>query len=166
MVGEDSRLVLLGRAHVAPHELPGIDGRVGHGECALDARVQPGLAPQRLVDGHFMYRHTGAPAAGQEAVTESGIIPRRRDKKAAGVFDAVGRDFAEDAVLVDAFDRGRWVLDRVASAGVKQAVETACRAVGEVAAFDEHGGETPHRGVTRDAAAGRAAADDKNLRLD
>ena len=83
---------------------------------------------------------TGTPvgaAAGGELVAEAGVVERRGDEEAARVLDAVGRDPAQDAVLLDALRRGRRILDGVAPAGVEQAVEAAGRAVGEVAALDE-----------------------------
>ena len=45
-------------------------------------------------------------------------------------------------------------------------MEAAARALGEVAALDEHDVEAAQRGVPRDAGAGRAAADHQDLGLE
>ena len=146
--------------------LPRVDRRVGDGERAPDAGVQPRLAPQRLGDVDLLRRQLGLRAAGEELVAVGRVVVGRGDEQAARVLDAVRDDLAQDRVLDHALLGGDGVLDDVAAAGVQQAVEAAARALGEVAALDEHDVEAAQGGVPRDAGAGGAAADDEDVGLD
>ena len=57
----------------------------------------------------------------------------------------------------------RGILDRVASAGVQQAVEAAARPLGEVAAVDQDDVESAQCRVPGHAGPGGAAADDQDF---
>src|SRR5207247_6649354 len=89
-----------------------------------------------------------------------------RDEQAAGVLDAVGRGAAQDGVLRDALASRDRVLDRVASAGMEEAVKAAGRPGGQVVALDENDRETAHGRVARDPGPGRAAGDDEHFRFE
>ena len=69
----------------------------------------------------------------------------------------------EDAVLADALLGGVRVLDRVAAAGVEQAVEAPARALGQVEAVDEHHVEAAQRRVPGHAGARGAATDHQDV---
>ena len=165
VVGEDARAVGGGAARERPHGLPRVDRRVGDGERAPDAGVQPRLAAQRLGDVDLLRRQLRLGAAGEELVAVRRVVVGRGDEQPARVLDAVRDDLAEDRVLHHALLGGDGVLDDVAAAGVQQAVEAAARALGEVAALDEHHVEAPQRGVPGDPGACGAAADDEDVGL-
>ena len=135
----------------------------------VNARRMPGFSrgsqPQRLGDRDLLDRQLGRLAALEEAVAVGGVVVGRRDEQPAGVLDAVGDDPAQDRVLGHALLGGDGILDDVAPAGVQQAVEAAARALGEVAALDEHHVEAAQRGVPGHTGAGRAAADHQHIGL-
>ena len=165
VVGEDARAVRGRAAGERPDRLPGVDRRVRDRERALDAGVQPRLAPQRLGDGDLLGRQRGPAAALEELVAVGRVVVGRGDEQPAGVLDAVRDDPAQDRVLGHALLGRDRVLDHVAPAGVQQAVEAPARALGEVGAVDEHDVEAAQRGVPGDAGAGRAAADHQDIGL-
>ena len=163
VIGEDAGAVLLGRSRVAPQQLPGIDRGVGHLEGARDARVDPGLAGQRLGDRDLLHRHAGGRAAREEPVGVVGVVGRRGDEEAAGVLDRLAGDAAQDDVLLGALGGRPGVAHHVAPAGVQQAVEAPGGALAEIHPLDQDRAEAPHGGVAHDPEAGRAAADDEDV---
>ena len=166
VVGEDPRAVRGGAARERRDRLPRVDRRVGHGERAPDPRVEPRLAPERLVDPDLLRREVRLATPFHEPVAVGRVVVGRRDEQAAGVLDAVGDHLAQDRVLDDALVRRDRVLDDVAAAGVQQAVEAPARPLGEVAPLDEDDVEAAQRGVPRHAGAGRAASDHQHIGLD
>jgi hypothetical protein len=166
VVGEDPGAVLGGATGERPHRLPGVDRPVRHRERALDLRVEPRLALERLADRDLLGRELRLPAALHEPVAVRGVVVGRDDEQAAGVLDAVGDDAAQDRVLGHALLRRDRILDHVAAAGVQQAVEAAARALGEVRAIDERDVEPAQRGIPGNAGTRGAAADDQDVSLE
>ena len=85
------------------------------------------------------------------------------NEQPAGVLDAIRGDAPQHVVLVDAFLGRDRVFDHVAATRMQQAVIATGRTSGQVSAVEQQGFETAQGGVTRDAGAGRAAADHQDL---
>ena len=104
-------------------------------------------------------------AANQKRVGVAGIIPRGDYEKSPGVFDAMGHDPPQDAVLFDALLGGLGVFDSVARPAVEQSVVASAGAVSEIAFFDQHAVEAAHGQVAQQAGSCGSAADDENFGL-
>lgn len=87
------------------------------------------------------------------------------DEQAAGLLDAVARDFSEDLVLLDTFRRAGLVRDSVAAAAVQETVHSASRSIREGPSLDECDVDAAHRQIAGDATAGRTAAEDEDRRI-
>src|SRR6185503_3187653 len=116
-------------------------------------------------DVDLLGRDAGLRAPRDELVAVGRVVLGRRDEQAARVLDGVGGDPPQHDVLLDALDGGVRVLDRVAPAGVQQAVEAARGPLGEVPAFGEDRVEPAQRAVPGDGGAGGASADDQHVGL-
>ena len=166
VVHQHLRAVLARRGGVQLGGEEGIGGPIRHAEAAPDLRVEQRLFFEHLRQRHLFHRDAGLLAACHEALGVSGVVFRGEDEEAAGIFDALRHDAAQDAVLFDALMGRLRVFDRIAPAGVQQAVVAPAGAVAQVAPFDQHGLEAAHRQVARQAGARRAAADDEDFSLD
>src|SRR5690606_5368454 len=111
-------------------------------------------------------RDVGRSTAFQELRDVVGVVPRRDDEEATGVFDAVGHDAPQHPVLLDAFHGGLRVFHHVAATRVEEAVEPPGRAVGQVALFHQYGVEATHGEVPQDAGSRRSTTDDEHLGVD
>ncbi len=103
----------------------------------LHAWVEQRFAAQRFGHGDFCARQPKAVAGGLELIGVVALIFGRDHKEAAGLFDAMGVGAAQDAVLLNAFDRAARILDDVAATAVEQTVIASGRSVGQVALFDQ-----------------------------
>jgi hypothetical protein len=106
VVGSDARAWAVAPRDKRPHRLPRVDARVGDGERALDARVQPRLARSASATS---ISSVGTPVSRSPRGTgrRRRVVVGRRDEQAARVLDAVGAMRAQDDVLLDALDRRR-----------------------------------------------------------
>ncbi len=105
-----------GVGEVGFDELPGLHGAVRQPEDAADARVEGGLASERLGDRDLLAVDVGRDAGGREALDVVVGVVRRCDEEPAGVLDAGRCDATEDPVLGDALAGGERVLGDVTAA--------------------------------------------------
>ena len=144
---------------------PRVDAAVGDGEGELDVGRQQGLAPVGGRRRQLLGGDARGPAALHELPGVGLVVAGQEREQTADVLDGVGGDPAQGGVLLDALPGRVLVPDRVAGAGVEQAVPAARGPGAEVEALDQHRLHAPQRQVAQDGHAGHPAADDHNVRL-
>ena len=139
VVGQDLCPVRLRGANRSPGHLPAIDRAVLDLEGALDARVQPGFATQRLGDGDFSGGHLCSRCASQELIRVFLIVLGGHDEEASGGLDGVGVDPLDDLVFFGTLG-GRLRIGRnVAATRVEQTMEATGGSLSDVRPVDEDG---------------------------
>ena len=93
------------------------------------------------------------------------VVTRHGDKKPAGVFDAVGRQFFQQQVFPAAFGGGGRVGRDIAGAAVQQAVIAARGAGIEVLFFSQDAFNPAQGQITGQAGTGDTTADNKYLSI-
>jgi hypothetical protein len=125
-----------GIEHIGGGEAERIDGAVRDLHRAKQRRVDGGLNAQRLGGRQ---RLGSIPACWQAVIKVliCRIVFRQGNKQAAGGFNAVAGDAAQDAVFADALARRFAIGHRIARAAVQQAVITAGRPGGDIVALNQ-----------------------------
>ena len=91
------------------------------------------------------------------------VVGGRDDKEAAGIFQTVRHNAAQDFILLGALGRRLRILDDIAPTAVKQPVIATAGAVRQVALLDQHRAYAAQRQVAQHAHAGRTTADHKHI---
>jgi hypothetical protein len=99
--------------------------------------VQGGLQLECVRRAQLQGRDAGGGAPVQEGRPVVHVVVGQGDEQAAVLLERAGGDAAQDAVLLDALDRGLLVGDGVAGSRVEQAVVAAGRARGQLTPLDQ-----------------------------
>ena len=148
---------------VGGDELPWLQRRVRHPECALDGGRHGRFPAQQFRGRDLLTGDAARLARDRELLCVVVRIVERGHEVAACVLDAGRRDPAQDAVLLDAFARRAWVLHDIAAAGVEQAVITTRGPGAHVALLDQQAAETAAGQIAEQTGARRPAADDEHV---
>ncbi|OPZ59024.1 MAG: hypothetical protein BWY87_01199 [Deltaproteobacteria bacterium ADurb.Bin510] len=166
VMDQDLAAAFLGADGVEHAESEGVDRGVRHEHGLFQRRVQVGHQLEGLGRREHLGRDADRGAALEELVTVGLGVARQPDEEALGFFHALTADSPEDLVFRDALVGGFLVVDHVAAARVQQAMAGAGGSSREVVLFDQAVVDASQAEIARQAAAGRAAADDDDVCLE
>jgi hypothetical protein len=106
--------------------------------------VEQWLFLEHLADRNFFNGNTGRLAARRKFRRVTGVVPGRRHKKAARIFQAMGHNAAQNDVLFNALFGRLGVFDGVTAAAVQQPMIPPRRAMTKIPLLDQNRLEAAH----------------------
>ncbi len=163
VVGQELRSCPLGTILQRVQQIPRVAGAIGDFVDCDQLGIEGAFALARFGDRDLVRGDAHVLAASQPLVDIALVVTGAENEVAAGILQHVGRDLAQQQILVDALFGAFRVPHGVAAAAVQQAVIAPARACSQVTHLDQDHAQAAQSGVPGDAAAGGTAANDDQI---